>query len=308
MQADIQIKNITKFSKGLSDINGINLDIKTGDVIGIIGPEGSGKTSLIRLLTTYHTPDSGDILINNKSIYQNIEEYKSNLGYLPKTNPLYDNMTVVGFLELMAQMCNVPKFLRATRVIDIIRICKLNAVKNNIIGDLSKGAKRRVGIAQSIINNPSILLLDRPTSELDPNQAKKIRLLLQDLFKGRTVILCSQSIEDITELCTRIIYLRKGEIIADINRDDMLDENDENSIIKLQIAPVSQQRAIKEINTIENIDRAEVIDDYIYIYSKKDKHVEQDIFDICCQNEWYIRSLIPVELTIEEIIKKHLIN
>ena len=89
---------------------------------------------------------------------------------------------------------------------------------------------------------------------------------------------------------------------------DMLDENDENSIIKLQIAPVSQQRAIKEINTIENIDRAEVIDDYIYIYSKKDKHVEQDIFDICCQNEWYIRSLIPVELTIEEIIKKHLIN
>lgn len=308
MQADIQIKNITKFSKGLSDINGINLDIKTGDVVGIIGSEGSGTMSLIRLLTTYHSPDCGDILLNNKSIYDNIEEYKSNLGYLPRRNPLYENMTVIGFLELMTQMCNVPKFLRATRVIDTIRLCKLNAIKNNIIGDLSKGAKRRVGIAQSIINNPSLLILDQPTWELDPNQAKKIRQLLKELFKGRTVILCSQTIDDITELCTRIIYLRKGEMIADINRDDMLDKDDDNTIIKLQIAPVSQQIAIKEICALQCIERAEIIDDYIFIYCKKDKNIEQEIFNLCNLNGWFIRSLIPIELSIDDIIKRHLIN
>ncbi len=308
MQADIQIKNIRKNSKELSNINNINLDIRSGEIIGVIGPDGSGKTLLMHLLTACNTPDSGTILFNSKNIYNNIEEYKQNIGYLPKSNPLFENMTVTGFLKFMAQLCKVPSYILPTRIIDTIRECKLDSVKNSIINTLSKGAKRRVGIAQTIVHNPSFLLLDQPTAELDPNQVRAIRELIKEQCKERTAIIYSQSLDDIIELCSRIIYIKEGEIVADLNLKELLEHSEENVIIKTKILPASQHKVAEEILLLDNIEKAEVYGNYIYIHCKKDTKIEEQLFHLCHINGWYIKCLAPIEITIEELLKRQLIQ
>ncbi len=308
MQADIQIKNIVKASKGLSAVKNINLDIHSGEVIGIIGPDGSGKTLLMNLLTTYTTPDSGNILFNSKSIYHNIEEYKQNIGYLPRTNPLFDNMTVSDFLKLMAKLSKVPQYLLPTRVIDTIRLCQLDSVKNSTIRTLSKGAKRRVGIGHTIIHNPSFMLLDQPTAELDPNQVRNIRNLIRKVCKDRTAIIYSQTLDDIIELCSRIIYMQNGEIVADIDIKEFLQNSDKNIIYKIQISPVPQKTALEKLESIEGIEKAEIYLNYIYIHCHKEVNIQEQIFHLCQTNSWYINCLTPIETTIEEALKHQLIN
>ena len=308
MQAEIQIKNIAKASKGLSDIKNINLDIHSGEIIGFIGPDGSGKTLLMNLLTTYTTPDNGSILFNSKNIYNNTEEYKQNIGYLPRTNPLFENMTVSDFLKLMAKFSKVPQYLLPTRVIDTIRTCQLDSVKNSIIRTLSKGAKRRVGIGHTIIHNPPLLLLDQPTAELDPNQARNIRNLIKSISKERTIIIYSQSLDDIIELCSRIIYIKKGEIVADINVKELLQHSEENTIYKVQIAPIPQIKAIEELECIEGVEKAEIYSEYIYLHCHKDVKIQEQLFHLCGINGWYINCLTPIEATIEELLKRQLIN
>lgn len=308
MQAEIQIKNIAKASKELSSIININLDIHSGEVLGVIGPDGSGKTLLMRLLTTYNTPDSGTILFNSKNIYDNPEEYKQNIGYLPRTNPLFEKMTVHDFLELMAKLSKVPAYILPTRIIDTLRVCQLDSVKNTVINTLSRGAKRRVGIAQTIIHNPPLLLLDQPTAELDPNQARIIRALIKKLSKERTIILYSQSLDDIIELCSRLIYIKNGEIVADINIKELLDKSEENTIYKMQIAPIPQTIATNNLSKLPGVEKVEIYADYIYLHCHKDINIQEHIFSLCQSNGWYIKSLTPIETTIEEMLKRQIIN
>ena len=307
MRADIHIKNIHKVSKEHSNINGLDIEINRGDIVGLIGPDGSGKTSLLHLLATIQFPDSGDILLDGKSIYSNIEEYKQRVGYMPRNNPLYENMRVVEFIELMANISNIPKYLRPTRIIDILRECNLEIDKNSLIGKLSRGTKRRLGIAQAIINRPDILLLDHPTSGLDPNQANKIKSLIKELSKSCTIIITTNTLDEIIHLCSRIIYLNSGSIIGDINCNELAELESDNEIYKVKLSPVTLERALTELELLPNIERAEIISDNIYLHCKKGKNIEEDIFNICLEHGWYIKNLSKIELSIEEILT-HVLN
>lgn len=305
---EIAIKNVKKVTKSHSDINGISLSIKSNEILGIIGADGAGKTTLMRLLTTFYSPDDGDILYNGVSIYKDTGLYKSHIGYMARTNPLPENMSVIYFLEYIAKISGTPKYLIPTRIIDILRECRLETEKNSIIKFLSKGAKRRLGIAQAIIHNPSLLLLDHPTAELDPRQADNLRDIIKKQSLTRTTILCSQDATDLSEICTRIIFLNKGKITLDTTSEELDKLRTNNQIYRIDIAPIQYTEYINELANIECIERIERHKNNTYIYTNNESNVEKEIFQLCTEKGWYIKCLTKLELTYEDILKQHLYN
>lgn len=307
---EIAIKNVKKVTKNHSDINGITLNIKSNEVIGVIGADGAGKTTLMRLLTTFYAPDDGEILYDGVSIYKDKSLYKSNIGYMPRINPLVENMSVTSFLKFVAKVSGMPQYLIPTRIMDVLRECHLEADQNSPIKYLSRGAKRRVGIAQAVIHRPALLLLDHPTAELDPKQADNIREIIKKQTKGRTTILCSQDTTDIWEICSRIIFLNKGVITADTSIEELKELKYNTPVYKVILSPSEPQEYMAELLKIEGVEKVECNKEAAYVYTNSTNNItiERDIFELCMERGWYINNISKLELTNEEILKRHLYN
>ncbi len=307
---EIAIKNVKKVTKNHSDINGITLNIKSNEVIGVIGADGAGKTTLMRLLTTYYAPDDGEILYDGVSIYKDKSLYKSNIGYMPRANPLIENMSVNSFLKFVAKASGMPQYLIPTRIMDVLRECHLEVDQNSPIKYLSRGAKRRVGIAQAVIHRPALLLLDHPTAELDPKQAENIREIIKTQTKGRTTILCSQNTTDIWEICSRIIFLNKGVVTADTTIEELKELKYNTPIYKVILSPSEPQEYVSEILNLKGVEKVECNKGAAYVYTNSTDciTIERDIFELCMERGWYINNISKLELTNEEILKRHLYN
>lgn len=210
---NIKVESLTKEYGTQRALNNINIEIKGNGVVGLLGPNGAGKSTLMKIMTCYLTPTSGNIYIDKLNVLQNSVEIRQRIGYLPESNPLYYDMYVVEFLNFIA---DIHKIKGKTKVIsEIIECTGLDVEKHKKIGELSKGYKQRVGIAQAMIHNPDLLILDEPTSGLDPNQLVDIRNLIIKLGKSKTVILSTHIMQEVEAMCERVIIINKGNIVAD---------------------------------------------------------------------------------------------
>ena len=171
----ITVNNLTKKFGAQRAVDNISFEVETGEILGFLGPNGAGKTTTMKIITCYMAPNDGDVKVNDLSILENQEEIKKRIGYLPENNPLYNDMPVLEYLEFVAELQNVPKEKVSDRIGEMVHVCGLNVEKHKKIGELSKGYKQRVGLAQAMIHDPEILILDEPTSGLDPNQIVEIR-------------------------------------------------------------------------------------------------------------------------------------
>ena len=237
----IQVENLSKYFNGFCAVDQINLEIKKGEILGLLGPNGAGKTTTLRMLTGYLLPTAGTIRIDNYSIQSNPLEIKQMIGYLPEFAPLYPNMLVYDFIDYIARVRGLPEADKAQRIRQIARLCGLREIMHQSIGELSRGLKQRVGLAQAMINNPEILILDEPTSGLDPNQRLEIKEIIKRIGKEKTVVLSTHILSEAEATCDRIVIIDKGQIVA-----DDCTANLKQSLAQEHIVHLSLQNAVWE--------------------------------------------------------------
>lgn len=207
----LQVINLTKKFAEQTALNNINISIEKNEIIGLLGPNGAGKSTLMKSIVGALKIDEGEIIFNGKNISENEIESKKNIGFLPENNPLYLEMYVKEYLQFVA---NIHKISEA-RVDEVIELVGITPEKSKKIGQLSKGYKQRVGLAQAIIHQPDLLILDEPTNGLDPNQIIEIRNVVKEIGKEKTVLLSTHIMQEVEALCSRVILIHKGNILQD---------------------------------------------------------------------------------------------
>lgn len=211
----IIVKNLTKVYGKQKALNDVSLSIEDGEIVGLLGPNGAGKSTMMKILTCFIPPTSGDVKVCGYDIFDNPMEVRRSIGYLPEQNPLYYDMYVREFLLFVAGIHRIEKKLRRERVEEIIELTGLSKEVNKKIAALSKGYKQRVGIAQALIHNPEVLILDEPTTGLDPNQLVEIRNLIKEVGKTKTVLLSTHIMQEVEAVCSRVVIINNGRLVAD---------------------------------------------------------------------------------------------
>jgi len=308
---DIIIEKLTKKFGGQRVVDGISFEVKTGEILGFLGPNGAGKTTTMRMITNYLMPAEGEIVIGGKSLRDHAEELKLHIGYLPENNPLYPDMPVIDYLEFVEALQGIPKKLITGRVADMIRICGVNPEKHKKIGELSKGFRQRVGLAQAMIHNPEILILDEPTSGLDPNQIVEIRRLIRELGKEKTVILSTHILPEVEATCDRILIINNGRIVADGTAETLRSHTRGQEILKIKIEdgePDNVFQSLQELKSVSMVDFADRQQNRFMIKSHPGTSSKREIFNLCVSKKWILSELTPLETKLEDIFRDLTMN
>jgi ABC-2 type transport system ATP-binding protein len=304
---DIKLENLTKTYGFQRAVDDISFEVKTGEVLGFLGPNGAGKTTTMKAITCYLTPSSGNIQVGGISVLENPDEVKKHIGYLPESNPLYYEMPVIDYLRFVAELQCIPREKTDERITEMIRVCGLKGEKHKKIRELSKGYRQRVGLAQALIHDPEVLILDEPTTGLDPNQIIEIRELIKKIGKEKTVILSSHILAEVEATCDRILIINKGKIVADGSSEQLRKQAQGNEILKVQILGGDRNevfQSLRQINTISLVDMLVPEESIFEIQSKKEAQSARPIFDMCKEKGWYIAQLTPVETKLEDVFRE----
>lgn len=308
---DIVVDKITKTYGLQKAVDELSFRVKTGEVLGFLGPNGAGKTTTMKAITCFLNPNEGNILVGGMSVTENPEEVKKHIGYLPENNPLYQDMPVIDYLRFSAELQGVPKEKVRERIIEMVKVCGLKAEKHKKIRELSKGFRQRVGLAQALIHDPEVLILDEPTTGLDPNQIVEIRELIKKIGKEKTVILSSHILAEVEATCDRILIISKGKIVADGTPEELRKQAQGNEILKVQIRNGERNEmysALKSLPTVALVDFIDGAPNCYEVQSKKDENSAKAIFDLCVKKGWYISQLTPVETKLEDVFREVTMN
>lgn len=301
----IEIKNLTKAYGDKKAVDNISFTVNSGEILGFLGPNGAGKTTTMNIITGYNGATSGTVMIDGMDILDKPMECKRRIGYLPEQPPLYMDMTVSEYLNFVFEL-KAPKLDRNEHLQEIMDIVKITDVKDRLIKNLSKGYKQRVGIAQALVGNPDILILDEPTVGLDPKQIIEIRNVIRDLGKDRTVILSSHILPEVSAICERVIIINNGKIMA-IDTPDNLSKK-LSSDNRLMIRVEGREADIERIlGTVEGISYIEALGqkeqgtyDYI-IESQQGADIRKKVFSVLASAELPILMSKTVGLSLEDI-------
>ncbi len=308
----IKVENLSKFYGQQQAVKNISFEIKSGEVVGFLGPNGAGKSTTMKMITTYLTPNDGIITVNGLDTSDEPIEVRKKIGYLPEQNPLYNDMNVIDYLNYAAELQSVPKSERPEAVKKMVKVCGLEEVKHKDIGELSKGFKQRVGLAQAMIHNPDVLLLDEPTSGLDPNQIIEIRKLIKDFGKHKTLMLSTHILQEVQATCDRVIIINNGEIVADGTTDSLQRSFQGQLSIKLYLkkdARFGKEKIISALESIKSIEKVKVSGDndvswMLDIAATKGIDVREEIFKKIVSMDMVLLELHQEETSLEDIFRK----
>lgn len=248
----IQVEALSKIYGAQKAVNQISFEINKGEIVGFLGPNGAGKSTTMKMLSCYIPPTSGQAIVAGFDVVKAPQQVKSKVGYLPESNPLYFDMYVREYLDFIAGINNIKN--RKQRIDELVELTGLTAERNKLIGQLSKGYKQRVGLAQALMNNPDVLILDEPTSGLDPNQLVEIRKLITDIGKEKTVLLSTHIMQEVEQMCSRVIIINKGELVADESVERLARSQDGllMEVAFLQPMEVQGNEAIQLVDTLSD--------------------------------------------------------
>jgi ABC-2 type transport system ATP-binding protein len=252
----LALTNVVKSFDGVRAVDEASFVIDRGEVVGFLGPNGAGKTTTMRLLTRFLEPDAGRIEIDGISIEESGAELRRRIGYLPETNPLYTGMLVCEYIDFMGRLRGMSREDRRRRTDDVVAQTGLADVYYRPIGQLSKGYRQRVGLAQAILSEPEILILDEPTEGLDPNQRVEIRHLITELGGDRTVLLSTHVMQEVQRSCSRVLIINRGRIIADGSVASLVSSGARGTRVSVEIEapPVEAHAAIEALDTVSAVD------------------------------------------------------
>lgn len=302
----IEVKNLSKTYGNIEAIKNLNFSVKKGEVIGFLGPNGAGKTTTMKIITGFIPPSEGTVIIDDIDILENNIEVKKRIGYLPENLPLYNDMTVRSYLGFVAEIKGISRNGIKVRVSEVTKALGINDVENRMIKNLSKGYKQRVGLAQAIIGNPDVLILDEPTIGLDPNQIIDIRDLIKKLSADRTIILSTHILPEVSQLCDRVVIINKGQIVAIDTPQNLSKHLKESNVLEVRIVGESVQ-VMKSIKTIKGVTNVSIIGekeqgavDY-KIEAEKDMDIRPELFKIMAENKYQIIELKTIDLSLEDV-------
>lgn len=302
----IVVENLTKKYGEQKAVNDISFEVKTGEVVGFLGPNGAGKSTTMKMITCFMAPTKGDIKLDSISIHSDPESIKKKIGYLPENNPLYMDMPIVDYLRFTAEIQGVTKSDIPGRISEMIDLCGLDREKHKNISELSKGYRQRVGLAQAMIHDPEVLILDEPTTGLDPNQIVEIRKLIKELGKQKTVILSSHILSEVEATCDRILIINKGRIVADGTSDTLRKQAQGNELLTVSIEADNEKvekelRALAEVETVTSIEGKT---GWFQVQSKPELSSRKAIFDLCVSKKWYLLEMTGMETRLEDVFRE----
>lgn len=304
----IEVRNLTKHYGDKIAVNDISFTVEDGEILGFLGPNGAGKSTTMNMLTGYISSTSGTALINGIDILDDPIKAKANIGYLPEIPPLYIDMTVKSYLNFIFDLkkCKLP---RKAHLSDICELCKVTDVKDRIIKHLSKGYKQRVGLAQALIGNPPVLVLDEPTVGLDPKQIIEIRNLIKKLGRTHTVILSSHILSEIQAVCDRVIIINKGEIAADDTADNLSKKisADHRLIVRIEGKKDEILYELRKIPGIKYVRADMEREPGVYEYemeAEEGTDLRREVNKVVQEHGWAILLMKSSEVTLEDIFLK----
>ena len=305
----IKIENLTKFYGNFKAVDNISFNVNDGDILGFLGPNGAGKTTTLKILTCFMPPTEGNIIFNDMNVSENSMEIREMIGYLPESAPLYDYMSVYEYLNYICDLREIKGTKRKDRLSKMIEICGLSKMIGKDIGELSKGYRQRVGIAQAMIHEPEILILDEPTIGLDPNQVVEIRNLIKDVGSEKTVILSTHILSEVEAACNRVVIISSGEIVADGTPETLRKDLACQAIIHLEIKG-NTDNAQDVFSVIDGVGKVDILSEnnndtiQLDITVTNDKDIREEIFRKTVDNGWVILEMNQNKTNLEEVFRQ----
>ncbi len=289
----IKVSNISKSYSDQKALQSVSFEVNQGEIVGFLGPNGAGKSTMMKVLTTYLNPSEGTALVNGFDTQSHPTDVKKSIGYLPEHNPLYTEMYIREYLKFNASIYKVAN----SRIEEVIKLTGLTPEANKKIGQLSKGYRQRVGLACALLHNPSVLILDEPTTGLDPNQLIEIRELIKSIGKEKTVFLSTHIMQEVEAMCDRVIIIHKGKIVADKYLTEIDDQTE-------QIIEVEFDYRIEEafLSKLPNVSHVKNIHDFSYqITFDTNKDMRPIVFDFAHDNQLKILQLSRKNKNLESL-------
>lgn len=301
----ITVENLTKIYGSQKAVDNISFRVKTGEILGFLGPNGAGKSTTMKIISCFISPTHGSVQLDGFDTNKHSEEVRRRIGYLPENNPLYTDMNIVDYLHLSASLQNVPEQEIPGRIKQMVDICGLGPECHKDINELSKGFRQRVGLAQALIHDPEVLILDEPTTGLDPNQIVEIRSLIKEIGKQKTVMLSSHILKEVEATCDRILIINKGKLVADGSTEELKARSSAANRLLLQVKGEGVQEALLNLNSVAQVVPANGDEDGTWhVDTNGGLDSREEIFRLCVEKGWILLQLTPLESSLEDIFRQ----
>ncbi len=298
----IKVTDVSKLYGEQKALDKVSFEVKSGEIVGFLGPNGAGKSTMMKIITGFIPPSEGSVFIHNMDVVKHSLEIRRILGYLPENNPLYTDMYVREYLRYVAGIYKIGKTSKE-KVDQIIEQTGLSLEYKKKIGELSKGYRQRVGLAQALVHNPEVLILDEPTSGLDPNQIIEIRNLIKEIGKEKTVLFSTHIMQEVEAICQKIIIINQGKIVA----YDKTSEIQKYTLRKEHVVQVefSEKVNTQDIEKIKGVQKIKYVSGHTYlIQHDENKDIRTEIFNFAVQHKIAVLSMQKIEMSLEEIFQE----
>jgi ABC-2 type transport system ATP-binding protein len=304
----IEVQNLTKSYGPVSAIRDVSFTVAPGDIVGFLGPNGAGKSTTMRILACFMPATSGSARVAGFDVFRESMEVRRRIGYLPESVPLYNDMRVAPYLDFVAEVKGVPRAVRRKRVAEVMDRCLIADVQTRLIRNLSKGYRQRVGLAQAIVSDPHVLILDEPTIGLDPRQIAEIRSLIKSLAGEHTVILSTHILPEVSMVCSGVVIINRGGIVAQGPIDRLVEQFFPTARVEVEIGgPAAAVReGVEAIPGVVRVEALAVTDgtSRFVVESARGRDVRGEIYQLAAQQKWLLLELRQVGMTLEEVFMR----
>jgi ABC-2 type transport system ATP-binding protein len=301
----IEVENLTKRYAGHRAVNEITFTVARGEIVGLLGPNGAGKTTIMRILSCYMPASSGTARVAGFDVFKQADEVRRHIGYMPENNPLHREMRVRDYLKFRARLKGLNRSRSRDRVDTVLQQCGLADVSKRVIGHLSKGYQQRVGLADALVHEPELIILDEPTAGLDPNQIRSVRQLIKELAGKHTVLLSTHILPEVEMTCSRVLILHQGRVLADDTPLNLEKHMNQGARVMAEIAaPLHELHDVFEhAAEIDSFDLAPADGDYIRcsLTARPGLDVRAQVFRMVCERQWKLRELTRSSHSLEDI-------
>ncbi len=300
----IQAEGLTHYYGPYPAIQDVSFGVRKGEILGFLGPNGAGKTTTMRIITGFLPPTRGTVTLDGYDVVEQSLEARRRVGYLPETVPLYTDMSVTSYLKYMGTLRGMPPRAIKARLNDVVDVCRLGDYRKTQIGKLSKGFRQRVGIAQAILHEPQVLVLDEPTIGIDPIQVVETRKLIQELGRDQTVVLSSHILPEVSMICDRVLIINEGRIVAEDTPKNLAEGLQGVDRLEVEVGGPAAEvlPVLKAIKGVSNVAHVNENGRHTYtIQAQAGQDLRDEISQVIIRNGWSLRSLQLVGMSLEEI-------
>ena len=305
----IEVKDLVKSYGSIQAVDHVSFKVEKGVILGLLGPNGAGKTTTMRILTTSLPLTSGRAVVAGFDVLEAPHEVRRRIGYLPELPPLYFDMTVMDYLKFVADIKEVPLARKTDRIGEVLEMTDLGPMSKRLIGHLSLGYRQRVGLAQSLLNDPEVLILDEPTRGLDPKQILEIRKLIKSLSGRKTIILSTHILPEVSSTCDEVVIIDQGRIVAADSVDNLSQRMAGGKTLEMEVKGPSRE-VETAIGKVEGVSAVRVLGKELKLFSKYEvttdgsSEVREALFSCVVRNKWVLTQMTPVGLSLEDVFLK----